>query len=214
MFEKTLPEKIKAILKKITPLVNANKFYLAGGTGLALQIGHRISQDLDFFSDASFDPNSLFLFLKSKTDSQEEVIIETYKLLVTLEGVRCSFIYYDIPLIYEKIIFEDLPVADWRDIIAEKFKTVSQKGSKKDFYDIFSVIRMKKLTIEQAITIFKKRFENTGLNFYHVLRSLTYFEDADEDPIPNMLEKYNFPWEEVKSFFIMNIKEFEKHFSN
>ncbi len=124
------------------------------------------------------------------------------------------FFYYDIPLIYEQIIFEDLPVADWRDIIAEKFKTVSQMGSKKDFYDIFSVIRMKKLTIEQSITTFKKRFENTGLNFYHVLRSLTYFEDADEDPTPNMLEKYNFPWEEVKSFFIMNIKEFEKHFSN
>ncbi len=91
MFDKTLPEKIKATLKKITPLVKANKFYLAGGTGLALQIGHRISEYLDFFSDASFDPNSLFLFLKNKTDSQEEVIIEDYTLLVTLEGVRCSF---------------------------------------------------------------------------------------------------------------------------
>ncbi len=212
MFEDALPKKLKAILKKITPVVRAERFYLAGGTGLALQIGHRVSEDLDFFKDASFNPNSLLLTLKSKTDSSKDVVIETHTLLVSLEGARCSFFFYEVPLIRRPVLFEGLSVADWRDILAEKFKTISQRGSKKDFYDIFTVMRSKTLTIEEAVSIFKKRFGQTGLNTYHVLRSLTYFEDADGEPDPSMLKEYTFPWEEVKSFFLKNLKEFERYF--
>jgi predicted nucleic-acid-binding protein len=213
MFKDTLPEELKAILKKITPAVRAERFYLAGGTGLAFQIGHRVSEDLDFFRDVSFDPNSLLFTLKSKTDSSEEVIIETHTLLVILEGARCSFFFYEVPLIYEPVVFEGLSVADWRDIVAEKFKTISQRGSKKDFYDILAIMRSKMLTIEETVSIFKKRFGQTGLNTYHVLRSLTYFEDADGEPDPSMLKGYTFTWEEVKSFFVKNIKEFERYFT-
>ena len=213
MFKDALPEKLKAILKKITPVVMVERFYLAGGTGLALQIGHRVSEDLDFFKDISFDPNSLFLTLKSNTDSSEEVIIEAHTLLVILEGARCSFFFYGMPLVYEPVIFEGLRMADWRDILAEKFKTISQRGSKKDFFDIFTVIKSKMLTIEEAVSIFNKRFGHTGLNSYHVLRSLTYFEDADGEPDPKMKEGYSFPWEEVKSFFMKNIREFERNFT-
>jgi predicted nucleotidyltransferase component of viral defense system len=212
MFKDALPEKLKAILKKIAPVATVERFYLAGGTGLALQIGHRVSEDVDFFKDVSFDPNSLFLTLKGKTDSAEDVVIETHTLLVSLEGARCSFFFYEVPLIYKLVEFEELNVADWRDILAEKFKTISQRGSKKDFYDIFAVIRSKRLTIEEAVSFFKKRFGQTGLNTYHVLRSLTFFEDADGEPDPNMLKGYTFPWEEVKSFFVKNIKEFERYF--
>ncbi len=212
MFEDALPKKLKAILKKITPVVRAERFYLAGGTGLALQIGHRVSEDLDFFKDASFNPNSLLLTLKSKTDSSKDVVIETHTLLVSLEGVRCSFFFYEVPLIRRPVLFEGLSVADWRDILAEKFKTISQRGSKKDFYDIFAVIRSKALTIEETVSFFKKRFGETGLNTYHVLRSLTFFEDADEEPDPVLTEGHVFQWEEVKSFYVRNIRKFEEHF--
>jgi hypothetical protein len=213
MFKDTLPERVKAVLKKITPVVRAERFYLAGGTGLAVQIGHRVSEDLDFFGEGPFDPNSLLLTLKAETDSSEEIMIETRTLLVILGGVRCSFFFYEVPLIYKPVLFKRLHVADWRDIVAEKFKTVSQRGSKRDFYDIFAVIRSKRLTIEEAVSIFKKRFGQTGLNSYHVLRSMTYFEDADGEPDPNMLKDYAFGWEEVKSFFVKNIKKFEKSFT-
>ena len=213
MFKEILPEKLQVILKKITPVLRAERFYLAGGTGLALQIGHRVSEDLDFFRDVSFDPNSLLLTLKSKTDSSEDVVIETHTLLVSLEGARCSFFFYEVPLIYNLVEFEGLNVADWRDILAEKFKTISQRGSKKDFYDIFAVIKSKTLTIEEVASFFKKRFGETGLNTYHVLRSLTFFEDADEEPDPVLTEGHVFQWEEVKSFYVRNIGEFEEHFA-
>ncbi|HSB07522.1 MAG TPA: nucleotidyl transferase AbiEii/AbiGii toxin family protein [Thermodesulfobacteriota bacterium] len=212
MFKDALPEKLEGVLRKITPVVRTERFYLAGGTGLALQIGHRVSEDLDFFRDTSFDPNSLLLTLKSKTDSSEDVVIESHTLLVSLEGARCSFFFYEVPLIYELVEFEGLNVADWRDILSEKFKTISQRGSRKDFYDIFAVIRSKTLTIEEAVSFFEKRFGQTNLNTYHVLRSLTYFEDAEEEPDPVLSAGHAFQWEEVKSFYVKNIREFEKYF--
>lgn len=213
MFESALPENVKTILKKIFPILNEEKFYLAGGSGLALQIGHRISEDLDFFKHSSFNTDSLFSLLKQVSASSALILEEKDTLWTILDGVPCSFFSYVVPLLFDVIIVGGIKVADWRDILAEKFKAVSQRGSKKDFYDIFVVIRSKMLTIEEAVSIFKKRFGYTDLNIYHVLRSLTYFEDADGEPDPSKLKGYIFPWEEVKSFFVKNIKEFEKHFT-
>lgn len=213
MFEDALPEKVKSLLIKIKPIVNGEKFYLAGGTGLALQIGHRISEDLDFFRGTPFDPNTLYLRLKQNTISSEEVMIESHTLLAIIDGVRSSFFLYEVPLIFKPVVYEGLKLADWRDIVAEKFKTISQRGSKKDFYDIFVVMNSKRLSVEEAVSTFKKRFESTGLNMYHVLRSLTYFEDAEGEPDPNMMEGSSLSWDEVKSFFADHIKEFEAFFT-
>lgn len=106
--------------------------------------------------------------------------------------------------------FEGINVADWRDIVAEKFKTIAQRGSKKDFYDLFEVFYLGKITIKKAVKIFKKRFQNTGINFYHVLKSLTYFEDAEVEPDPVYIKDTMPLWETVKEFFIHNIQEFYK----
>ena len=213
MFEDALPEKVKAVLRKLTPIAEIEGFYLAGGTALALQIGHRISEDLDFFRDSSFDARFLFSILRDKTDSAEEMVVETHTLLTILEGARCSFFFYEIPLIFEPVRFEGLRVADWRDIVAEKLKTISQRGSKKDFFDIYVVLRANMLNIEGAVSLFRRRFESTGLNLYHVLRSLFYFEDAEDEPDPNMMPGHAYSWEEVKAFFTDNIREFETYFT-
>lgn len=212
MFTGALPEKTHALLKKIYPILAAKEFYLAGGTGLAFQLGHRISEDLDFFTSCAFESSSLYASFKTKVDRVNEILIEDQTLIVDLDGVKCSFYYYGVPPIFPVISFPDLKIADWRDIVAEKFKAVAQRGSKKDFFDIFSAIQMKKLSLEEAVSIFKKRFQSSGLNLYHTLRSLTYFEDADLEPDPNMMKGYEFYWEEVKSFFLNHQLVLEKLF--
>ena len=187
-------------------------FYLAGGSGLALQIGHRISEDLDFFSSRPFEPSSLLGSLKAKVDRLQEILSEVQTLIADLDGVKCSFFFYEVPLLFDLVPSHDLKVADWRDILAEKFKTVAQRGSKKDFFDIFCVMEIKKISLEEAVSIFKKRFQSSGLNLYHVLRSLTYFEDADQEPDPKIMEGRDFSWEEVKSFFLTHQPEMERLF--
>jgi hypothetical protein len=193
-------------------LLRDRGFYLAGGSGLALQLGHRISEDLDFFTHRAFDVSSLAISLKTKVGRLREVLAEIQTFIADLDGVKCSFFYYDVPLIFEAVSFHDLKIADWRDIVAEKFKTVAQRGSKKDFFDIFCSLRVEKLSLEEAVSIFKKRFQPSSVNFYHVLRSLTYFEEADPEPGPNMMKGFQFSWEEVKSFFLNQQLEFERLF--
>jgi len=212
MSAEALPEKTYALLKKLSPLMKDKGFYLAGGSGLAFQIGHRISEDLDFFCSRPFEVSSLLQSLKRKVDQLQEILSEVQALIADLEGVRCSFFYYDVPLLFDLVSFQDLNVADWRDILAEKFKTVAQRGSKKDFFDIFCVMRKKKVSLDEAVSIFKKRFQSSGLNLYHVLRSLTYFEDADREPDPKTMEGCDFSWEEVRSFFLTHQPELERLF--
>ena len=88
MFAGALPEKTYALLKKISPLMKDQGFYLAGGSGLALQIGHRISEDLDFFNRRPFAPSFLLRSLKDRADRLEEIQNEVQTLITDLEGVK------------------------------------------------------------------------------------------------------------------------------
>jgi hypothetical protein len=212
MFAGALPEKTHTLLKEIIPLIKEKGFYLAGGSGLALQLGHRISEDLVFFTLSIFAPASLMNALKAQVARVEEVLVEAQTLIAAVEGVKCAFYFYEIPLIFDSFSFQDLKIADWRDILAEKFKTVAQRGSKKDFADIYFALQMKKISPEEAVSIFKKRFQSSGANLYHILRSLTYFEDADQDPDPIIRKGVEFSWQEVKSFFLNHQREWEKSF--
>lgn len=213
MLERALPGRVRAVLKKIAPVVRKQEFYLAGGSGLALQIGHRISEDLDFFKAAPFDSDRLFFQFRDVSESSEQIMIESRTLVAVFEGVRCSFFHYGVPLVFSPLIYAGVDVADWRDILAEKFKTISQRACKKDFFDVFAVMRLKSIAVEEAVSLFRKRFESTGINLYHVLRSLTYFEEAEGEPDPVVTGVVAFSWEEVKSFFVKHTREFEEHFS-
>lgn len=199
-------------MKKILPSIGDPGFCLAGGSGLALQIGHRVSEDLDFFTSQPFASSSLATSLAAKADKLEEILTEAQTFIADLEGVKCSFFYHEIPLTFKMVFYEGLKIAHWRDILAEKFKTLAQRGSKKDFYDIFCVLQAKKISLEEAVSIFRKRFQSSGVNYYHVLRSLAYFEDADLDPDPKTLKGFDVSWQEVKSFFVNRQPEFERWF--
>jgi hypothetical protein len=79
------------------------------------------------------------------------------------------------------------------------------------FYDLYAIIQLKS-SIPEVCTFFKERFAKSGLNFYQVLKSLTFFEDADNDPAPRLLGKSKtWKWTEVTAFFIRNIHQFQKY---
>jgi hypothetical protein len=206
MFEEVLSQEAIGLLEKIAPMIS--DFYLAGGTGLALQLGHRISEDLDFFSETPFDAEEF----KDSIGPDKVAYIRPQTLHCVKQGVRLSFLLYDIPLCYPAHKWREIRVAAWQDIVAEKVKTVSQRGSKKDFWDIYSVILMKS-SIEEIGSLFLNRFMGAGINHYHVIKSMAYFEDAEKDPDPILVDRgERWKWESIKGFFEANIKEFESAF--
>ncbi len=172
---------------------------------MALQLGHRVSRDLDFFSEAGFDAEEL----RNNLNPDETSIIRKGTLHALKDGVRISFLFYALPLVFPCHPWRGIEIASWEDIIAEKFKNISQRGSKKDFYDLYAGIVLK-ASIDHACRMFKRRFSETDINLYHVLKSLVYFEDADEEPEPGLImEGKEWAWSSVKGFFEKHIKDFE-----
>jgi hypothetical protein len=203
MFEEILSSEAINIIESLSPHVDT--FYLAGGTGLALQLGHRRSHDLDFFSDRIFNPDSIL----ARISANKVFFTELGTVHCELRGIRISFLYYNVPLIQPPLPWRGIKIAHYKDIVAEKVKTISQRGSKKDFIDLYAILKLKG-SIKEVCELFKNRFKALDMNYYHVLKSLIFFEDAEQEPSPLMLlSGEDWKWEKIKAFFLNNVGLFE-----
>ncbi|MDP3792951.1 MAG: nucleotidyl transferase AbiEii/AbiGii toxin family protein [bacterium] len=191
MHKETLSENTRIVLEKIVPIVKP--FYLAGGTALALLLGHRISVDLDFFSKDTFSVSSLVLKLNAlgnlKIEDQSETTFNG-----SLDEVKISFFYYPYPLLFPTKEYNGVALADERDIGAMKVQAISGRGSKKDFVDLF--VLLKKYSLQELFGFFNKKYEKFNYNQLHILKSLSYFYDADTNPEPVYVHPIS--WTEVK----------------
>lgn len=201
MYSEALSEETIQAVDKIKKCSFAQKFYLAGGTALAIQIGHRKSIDLDFFSRETIDVANL---KKELSNVGKLTIVSEDKntLNCNLDNVKISFFRYGYDLMYPIVDFEGMKIADIRDIAAMKIDTIASRGSKKDFIDFYFLLEI--YNINEIIRFFEKKFSNISYNELHILKSLTYFEDAKSDPMPIMLKHVS--WETIKTRIISETK--------
>ena len=168
-------------------------FYLAGGTALALQLGHRMSIDLDFFSQEPFIIQEILKMLSTKgpleVDSQSEDTING-----SLCEVKISFFRLPFALLFPAKEFFGVQIADERDIAAMKILAISGRGSKKDFIDLYFLL--KKYSMKDMLGFFHKKYASYNYNTMHILKSLAYFTDADSDAEPVCFLPTN--WQTVK----------------
>ena len=197
MFTKSIDEKTKRVLEKIKREEFLKNFYLAGGTALAIQLGHRKSIDLDFFSQ------ELFLISKMK---KELSVIGKYILEKedeetldgSLDNIKISFFRYDYKQLYPFVKFEGIKLADERDIACMKIDAISSRGSKKDFIDFYFLLE--KYNLAELIIFFEQKYSDIKFNKMHIFKSLIYFDDAEDEPMPIMIKEIK--WEEVKNKII------------
>ena len=204
MHESVLDEEIKKNIKILSQQDFIRSFYLAGGTACAVHLGHRISNDLDFFSKDDFlhfeVQNSLRKsghFLTDYSDSQT--------LIGRFNKVKISFFHYDYPLIGETYHFLNLRISSLEDIGCMKIDAISSRGSKRDFVDLYFILKKFNLGLKEFFKYFEEKYGKENYNIYHILKSLVYFEDAERDPGLNMLDQFS--WKNVKIFFIEQIKK-------
>ena len=194
MHEETLYIKTKNTLEKIQAVPTLQGFYLAGGTALALQLGHRKSIDLDFFSQKYPSQEQLIQAL----NRYQPVIAQraTGTLDVFIDEVKVSFFDYKYPLLKTTILFKQIELASTLDIACMKIAAISQRGTKKDFVDLY--VLLQKYTLGEILDAFEKKYKGVGYQKLHILKSLVYFDDAENDPEPDFLTPIN--WKDVKSY--------------
>lgn len=184
-----------SLLKSLASLDKLREFYLAGGTAFALQIGHRVSVDLVFFTLSMFDSNELFEFLKDSYEvSGATRSVNSLSLFVTLhdERIKVDMIRHNYPFLQPVKHVENIRLSSLQDIAAMKLNAVANRGAKKDFYDIYALLT--RFSLKELLTFFQQKYEQ--LNSLTVLKSLVYFADADLEPDPVSL--LDVSWADVK----------------
>lgn len=195
--EETLSNTVKATLRELNDRSLLNSFYLAGGTALALRFGHRRSVDLDFFSEQGFDPDDLIQGLLGM-EHLAVVSTETGTLHVTIRGVKVSFLAYRYPMLFPFAHLYGVPVADPRDIACMKVTAIASRGTKRDFVDLYEAAQR----LDGLKTILdwsSKKYAAANYSRPHLLKSLTFFNNAEQDPMPDMLIPCD--WAAVKRYF-------------
>lgn len=188
---------MREVYQDLSRALAGSDFYLAGGTALALLEGHRISVDLDLFSPTLSDAETLLEDLVDKLQSEiTDVALGQNALDLEISGVRVSLIRYRYPLLKPTLTPESngLRLADRDDIATMKLSAITNRGSRKDFID-FWVLLDRHRTLPEYLDLFRQKFAKRDVG--HVVRSLVYFAEADEDPPLKLLEPIS--WVRVKT---------------
>ena len=180
------------VLRAFADTVITRQFSLGGGTGLALHLGHRLSVDLDWFTAETFDP--LVMCLEFPPGLPFEVTgTAANTLQARVDGVKVDCLRYAYPLLEPVIRWENVPLLSIPDIAAMKLSAAANRGAKKDFFDIAQLLETHPLP--QLLEWYRRKFP--AFQTLHIIRSLTWFEDAEAEPEPQVL--WPLDWHDVKS---------------
>jgi len=205
MFPKTLSENTAKALALLGTSELLSDAYLAGGTALALQLGHRMSIDLDFFTSSPFESNTIVHELaKIGTYCGDQLTERTIN--GVFNDVKFSYFDYQYKLIKKTNNFEGVKLASCEDIAAMKLVAITDRGTKKDYIDLFFLA--KKYSFEEMFGFYEEKYNLIETNRMIILKSMSYYLDADESPMPIMV--IDVQWDAVKDFFMKEVRRLSK----
>ena len=172
---------------------------LVGGTALALQYGHRSSIDLDLFGKIDIDAYELQEILSKHgmlRVENETKIIHQY----IIDNIKVDVVNYPFEWITPMIEDEGVRLASPMDIAAMKVNAIEGRGTKKDFIDMYMLLQH--YSLEEILGFYQQKYPNHSV--FRALRSLTYFEDAEDQFMPRMF--VDTTWEDIKQFIVNKVK--------
>lgn len=200
-----LPPKQIKVLQSLGSQASSMGFYLAGGTALAIRLGHRISVDLDWFTANRFDDG--MVVAQSLRNAGVKLVVDQVSpgtLHGSVQGVRVSFLQYQYPLIKPPDHWSemDCDLASLADLACMKLSAIAQRGARKDFCDLYT-LGSRHFSLQEMLAFYQRKF--TIQDVSSVLYGLVYFDDAEQERMPRMLWKVS--WREIKSTIIGWVKE-------
>lgn len=173
----------KKAAKLLSLLRQFSGFYFAGGTALAIQIGHRVSIDFDLFSDVKIPQGFLDEVVRVAQGKAGEVLVNNPdELSLLIDGVKFTFLYYPFPVLRPFVEYEGARLLGIQEIAATKAYTIGRRGSLKDYVDLYFVLREGHAVLEDVIALAEKKY-GTVFNGRLFLEQLVYLEDIPDTAI-------------------------------
>ena len=204
MHKECFPKKGWEVLAILKPILLKHEAVLAGGTALALQIGHRMSLDLDFFTASAFDVESVISAIRTTGQNFRVLAEGEGHLVMDIEGVKFSLLRSDYPFLDKPAHHQGVTISGVLDIAAMKIIAISQRGTKRDFVDMYFILQ--KIPFYKVAEHMVRRFGKGRVNPILIGKALSYFADADSNPEPEYIKKVK--WEKIKTFFKQHAKQF------
>jgi predicted nucleotidyltransferase component of viral defense system len=192
------------LLKTLAQAPILSNMRLVGGTALALQYGHRRSVDLDFFGQTTESVEELSEALKEYTGGLTLLSASKTIRVYRIRDVKVDIVNYNYPWIDEALKEEGLMLASPKDIAAMKVNAVMGRGTKKDFIDIYFLLQH--YSFEQLMRFYLEKYADGTV--YRALMSMTYFGDADPQPMPYMF--VNVTWESIKEKILLEVERYTR----
>lgn len=199
---KTIEPGTLELLKSLMLEPEFSLLRLVGGTSLALQYGHRVSIDLDFFGKIQTDDDTIKSILHKY--GTLKVIKESANIKVyILNNIKIDIVNYNYKWIDAPLIEEDIRLATPKDIAAMKVNAIAGRGSKKDFIDMYFLLQH--YSLSDIISFYEEKYPESSV--FRALMSLTYFEDAEEQIMPKMFSETS--WDTIKEHIIKTVSKYK-----
>lgn len=203
LYYETIAPTALELLIQLQSIQGLNHTRLVGGTSLALQIGHRMSVDLDLFAhDLQEDFLSIITGIKKKGLKIEIRKQSTNMLISMINNIKVDIVNYPYSWLENEIHYDNITLATKKDIAAMKLSAITNRGTKKDFIDLYYLL--KTYSLEQMLSFYAEKY--TDSSQFMVLKSLSYFDDADLEAPPVIFDK-SITWESVKFTIIDKVKQ-------
>ena len=191
------------LLKDLLAMPELKHFALVGGTNLSLRLGHRLSIDLDLFTNEPFDTEGVARALVARFPNTDIASRSNNMLFAYINDVKIDMVLLPYPYIEPVEDYDGIRLVSLPDIMAMKMSAVARRGVKKDFWDIAELLDM--YSLAEMITFYKAKYASHDI--FHLVRSLAYFTDAEKQKEdPDSLKKIT--WKQVKAKMQTAVKKY------
>ena len=199
----TVEEPTFELLKRLMQDQYLSDFLLAGGTGLALQLGHRKSVDLDMFSYQEFDAIELEKHFLKNYNFVTRRVFDKNTVLGNIDGIKVDFVAHLYPLLHQPIEEDAVRMYSLPDLACMKLVAISDNGTRlKDFVDI--AFLSTKMSLNEMLLSYSQKYDRP--NYFHAAKGLSYFNDIDFDVKIDLSNNHKFDWQKIEKRIIEMIK--------
>ena len=196
-----------SVLKQLMQLKELQAFSLVGGTALSLRYGHRTSIDLDLFCTEVFNSDQIADTLKKefgegyRTESKNV----RWGVFCYIHDVKVDLVYYPHPLIENIEKVKGIRLFSDKDIIGMKLNAILGRGRKKDFWDLYELLKY--YTLTDMIAFHEKKYPDQNL-LISIPQAIIYFEDAEDSEDPVSLKGQT--WDSIKQYIRDQVRDYLK----